>query len=64
MTKLLELLGLAPTHAEREILKKLNNRSSSSMRVVGRGTLVMSAKDARSTVKAKKFIQDIDSIVN
>ncbi|MDR8523454.1 hypothetical protein [Shewanella fidelis] len=64
MGKILTWLGLAPTKEERLILQKLNKKGSSSMRVVGRGTLTMSAVDARSTDKAKKFMKNLDSIVN
>ena len=33
------------------------------MRVVGRGTLTMSAKEARSTQKSKDFISKMDKLV-
>ncbi|WP_298941986.1 hypothetical protein [uncultured Psychromonas sp.] len=63
MTKLLKLFGLVPTEEERELLKHLRKKESSSMRVIGRGTLTMSAKEARSTQKSKEFISKMDKLV-
>ena len=63
MTKFLALFGLAPTSEEREILQHLRKKEASSMRVVGRGTLIMDAKVARSTKKSKDFIEKIDKFV-
>ncbi|MCE3046283.1 hypothetical protein [Legionella sp. 16cNR16C] len=50
---------------EKEIIKALKNKDngSQSMRVVGRGTLVMSAKDVRNSQKYKDLIQKADKIV-
>lgn len=64
MTALFRLLGLIPTQEEREILQQLRKKESSSMRVVGRGTLTMSAKEARDTEKSKEFIAKMDKLVN
>ncbi|WP_440877646.1 hypothetical protein [Thalassotalea sp. PLHSN55] len=64
MTALLRLFGLVPTKEEREILQQLRKKESSSMRVVGRGTLTMSAKEARDTEKSKKFIAKMDKLVS
>jgi hypothetical protein len=63
MTTLLRFLGLVPTEDERELLKHLRKKESSSMRVVGRGTLTMSAKDARSTQKSKAFIAKMNELI-
>jgi len=63
MTILLRFLGLVPTEDERELLKQLRKKESSSMRVVGRGTLTMSAKDARSTAKSKEFMAKMDKLI-
>jgi len=64
MTALLRLFGLVPTQEEREILQQLRKKESASMRVVGRGTLTMSAKEARDTEKSKKFIAKMDKLVS
>lgn len=64
MTNLLRFFGLAPTEEEREILKHLRKKESSSMRVVGRGMLTMSAKDARSTQKSKEFMAKLDKLID
>ena len=50
---------------EREIIKALKNKDngSHSMRVVGRGTLVMSAKDVRSSQKYRDLLDKAESIV-
>jgi len=64
MTALLRLFGLVPTQEEREILQQLRKKESASMRVVGRGTLTMSAKEARDTDKSKKFIAKMDKLVS
>jgi hypothetical protein len=64
MTPLLRLFGLVPTEEEREILRQLRKKESASMRVVGRGTLIMSAKEARTTEKSKKFIAKMDKLVS
>lgn len=63
MTALLRLFGLVPTEEERELLKHLRKKESSSMRVVGRGTLTMNAKEARSTKKSKEFIAKMDKLI-
>jgi len=63
MTTLLRFFGLVPTDDERELLKHLRKKESSSMRVVGRGTLTMSAKDARSTKKSKDFMAKMDKLI-
>ncbi|BBL60288.1 hypothetical protein [Methylomonas koyamae] len=63
MTTLLRFFGLVPTADERELLKHLRKKESSSMRVVGRGTLTMSAKEARSTKKSKAFIAKMDELI-
>jgi len=63
MTTLLRLFGLVPTEEERELLKHLRKKESSSMRVLGRGTLTMSAKEARSTKKSKEFIAKMDKLI-
>ncbi len=55
--------GLIPTDYERTILAHLRKKESSTMRVIGRGTLTMSAKAARSTEKSKSFMKYIDSII-
>jgi|LakWasMet15_LOW5_FD_contig_71_682264_length_443_multi_2_in_0_out_0_2 hypothetical protein len=64
MTTLLRLFGLVPTDDERELLKHLRKKESSSMRVLGRGTLTMSVKDARSTKKSKEFIAKMDKLIS
>lgn len=58
MEKLLQLFGLAPTDEEKEFLNHLGENAPRSMQVLGRGTLVMSASDARKTRAAKNFIQN------
>jgi len=63
MTALLRLFGLVPSQEERDILQQLRKKESSSMRVVGRGTLIMSAKEARVTEKSKKFIAKMDKLI-
>ena len=63
MTTLFRLFGLVPSEEEREILKHLRKKESSSMRVLGRGTLTMSAKEARSTIKSKEFIAKMDKLI-
>lgn len=63
MTTLLQWLGLAPNEEEMDVLKKLNKHGKASMRVIGRGTLTMSARDARDTPKARKFIKDMEDII-
>jgi len=64
MIRILTFLGLIPTNEEREILKHLRKKEASSMKVVGRGTLIMDAADARSTKKSREFISKIDKIVD
>ena len=63
MSKLLVWLGLSPTDEEREILRHLRTMEASTMRVVGRGTLTMDVKAARSTQKSREFIEKIDQLV-
>jgi len=50
---------------EREIIKALKNKDngSQSMRVIGRGTLVMSAKDVRRSQKYKDLLENANKIV-
>ncbi len=64
MKKLFVWLGLSATKEEREILKHLRKKQSSSMRVVGRGTLTNDASQVRSTEKSKRFIDKIDRLVS
>ncbi len=64
MTLILKLFGLVPTEEEREILQQLRKKESASMRVVGRGTLTMNARDARNTEKSKKFIAKMNKLVS
>ncbi len=50
---------------EKAIIDALKNKDngSQSMRVVGRGTLVMSARDVRNSQKYKDLLQKADKIV-
>lgn len=50
---------------EKAIIDALKNKDngSQSMRVVGRGTLVMSARDVRNSQKYKDLLKKADKIV-
>jgi hypothetical protein len=50
---------------EKAIIEALKNKDngSQSMRVIGRGTLVMSAKDVKSSQKYKDLLKNADKIV-
>lgn len=50
---ILKVFNMTPTHEDKEFLKELNENASPSMSVEGRGTLMMSASDARKTIKIK-----------
>lgn len=63
MNSILSWLGISPSPEERKTLLKLRYTGAKSMKVVGRGTLTMSAEDAKSTRKAKRFIQELDHYV-
>jgi hypothetical protein len=62
---LTEVIKMKYFDEEKAIIDALKNKDngSQSMRVVGRGTLVMSAKDARRSQKYKDLIQKADKIV-
>jgi hypothetical protein len=62
LTKLFQWLGLAPTDDERKVLDALNKNGLKSMRVVGRGTLIMDAEEARNTEKFKRMISKINDL--
>jgi hypothetical protein len=63
MEKILQLFGLAPSEDEKKFLSQLGANAPKSIRVVGRGTLVMDAVEARATPGAKKFLEGADRIV-
>ncbi len=50
---------------EKSIIDSLKNKDngSQSMRVVGRGTLVMNARDVRSSQKYKDLLKKADKII-
>lgn len=50
---------------EKAIIDALKDKDngSGSMRVVGRGTLVMSARDVRSSQKYKDLLKNADKII-
>jgi hypothetical protein len=50
---------------EKSIIDALKNKDngSRSMRVVGRGTLVMNARDVRSSQKYKDLLEKADTII-
>ncbi|WP_221794623.1 hypothetical protein [Oceanobacter mangrovi] len=60
----MSFLGFIPTAEEAEILTQLRSQESSSMKVLGRGTLVMDVTQARSTKKSKEFIAKVERIVH
>lgn len=63
MNSILVWIGLLPSDEEKKTLRHVRLSRNRSMKVVGRGTLTMDAKDARSTPKAKKFMANVDSLV-
>ena len=64
LEKLLQIIGLAPNEDEKALLKELGKSAPKSMRVVGRGTLVMDAREARQAANSEGFIEAIDRIVS
>lgn len=63
MERLFQLLGLAPSEDEKAFLDKLGEDAPQSMRVVGRGTLVMDARDARQSEGARRMAEDARRLV-
>ena len=63
MEKLLQFMGLAPSEDEKKFLEKIGANAPQSMRVVGRGTLVMDAKDALNTVGARQMAKNAEKLV-
>jgi hypothetical protein len=62
MKSLLSLLGLAPTERDREIAQLVKN-SYKSVRVVGRGTIKIDAKEVRDSPEFQRALQRAQAIV-
>lgn len=64
MTGLLKVFGLIPNESEQLIIDQLKkNQAVKSMRVVGRGTLTKSTKQARNSQRAKDFIKSAEDLI-
>lgn len=63
MKTLLSLLGLAPTQRDREIAQLVNN-SFKSVRVVGRGTIKIDAKEVFDSPEFQLALQRAQAIVD
>lgn len=61
----IEEMNIADYDEEKAIIDALKDKDngSRSMRVVGRGTLVMSARDVRSSQKYKDLLNKADKII-
>jgi len=65
MAKILAYFGLEPSEDEKKIIERLKDKeATSTMRVVGRGTLTKSARVVRNSSKAKEFIESAKSLVD
>lgn len=53
-----------PSDDEKKIIEALKKNSSKSMDVVGRGTLVMDAKEVTNSEKYKKLLANADRILS
>ena len=62
--KIGQLLGLFPTDDERKTLESLAKYGQPSMRVIGRGRLVMSVEDAKKAASYKKLVAIADEIID
>ena len=63
MKTLLRLLGLAPSARDREIAQLVRN-SYKSVRVVGRGTIKIDAKEVRDSPEFQLALQRAQEIVD
>lgn len=63
MNPLLRLLGLAPTQRDREIAQLVKN-SYKSVRVVGRGTIKIDAKEVFDSPEFQRALQRAQAIVD
>ena len=63
MNPLLRLLGLAPTQRDREIAQLVKN-SFKSVRVVGRGTIKIDAKEVFDSPEFQRALQRAQAIVD
>ena len=64
MSHFFSFFGFGLTPQDKALADKLNNRSYSSLRVVGRGTLMVDASEVRKSIseqdlynKAKKIVE-------
>jgi len=58
-----KMLGAYITPDEEEILKAINNSGLKTMRVMGRGTLVVDAQEVTKTDKFKDYAKQAKSVV-
>jgi hypothetical protein len=62
MDKLLDFLGFGLTAQDKELAKKLNE-SYDTLRVVGRGTVMVDANEVRENIKRQGLYQKAKEIV-
>lgn len=60
---LFQYVGVSPSDDEKKVIEALKNNGTGSMKVIGRGTLVMDAKDVTSSKKYKDLLAKADKIV-
>ncbi|HAT8315131.1 TPA: hypothetical protein ACT9MM_001437 [Legionella pneumophila] len=53
-----------PSDDEKKVIEALKNSSSKTMDVVGRGTLVMDAKEVTRSEKYKKLLANAEKILS
>lgn len=53
-----------PSDDEKKVIEALKNSSSKTMDVVGRGTLVMDAKEVTKSEKYKKVLANAEKILS
>ena len=64
MSKLLEFIGLEPSDREKQTLENLKEHGNSSMKVVGRGTLTMSEREAKKSPAYRELAERASEILS
>lgn len=58
-----KMLGTYIDPDKQKVLEAINNSGLKTMRVVGRGTLIVDAKEVTNTKKFKDYVEQAKSIV-
>ncbi|MBB1337943.1 hypothetical protein [Pseudoalteromonas sp. SR44-2] len=63
MSNFFSFLGFGLTPQDKVLAEKLNNKSYSSLRVVGRGTLMVDASEVRKSISEQDLYKKAKEIV-